>query len=412
VSSERKAAAADALRAAYEAMQRGDRAQARRSARLAVHLAPELEAAWLYLAANTDPPAARAYLDKALEINPQSPTAQKALRWLERQLPSRLVRPPRRPLLQRSKLQRLGRLPLLRVNARLTILRGREAWRIFRRNRLALLGLALMLLFAVMAVVHPLLMGRVWPKGIYDPVVGYDIDIFPHPSSPSSAHWLGTDTLGRDVLSILLAASRPTFLMVVAAALTAAVIGTVVAALSAYYRGWVDAIFAHLADVALLAPAPLVMVVIGFVLDVQPLRFGLLYGILAGLGTVGIVLRSHALTVMAKPFIEASRVAGAGGLHILLGHLIPHLLPLAAVNMMLVVTGAIFANGFVGFLGLSRAQLNWGTMIYDAFTYMGINDTIPWNVLLSSASAISLFAAAFYLVAGGLHDVADPRQRR
>jgi len=82
-----------------------------------------------------------------------------------------------------------------------------------------------------------------------------------------------------------------------------------VGALSAYFRGWVDGVFAHLADVALLAPAPLVLVVIGFMLDVQPLEFGLLYGILAGLGTVGVVL------------------------------------PLAAVNMMLVVTGAIFANG-------------------------------------------------------------------
>jgi len=163
---------------------------------------------------------------------------------------------------------------------------------------------------------------------------------------------------------------------------------------------------------ALLAPAPLVMVVIGFMLDVQPLEFGLLYGILAGLGTVGVVLRSHALSVMSKPFIEALRVAGGGAVHIIFGHLIPHRLPLAAVNMMLVVTGAIFANGFIGFLGLSRAQLNWGTMIYNAFTYMGINETIAWNVLLASASAISLFAAAFYLVAGGLHDVADPRQRK
>ena len=120
--------------------------------------------------------------------------------------------------------------------------------------------------------------------------------------------------------------------------------------------------------VALLAPAQLVMVVIGFMLDVQPLEFGLLYGISAGLGTVGVVLRSHALSVMSRPFI--------------------------------------------GPLGLSRAQLNWGMMIYDASTYMGINESIPWNVLLASASAISLFAAAFYLVAGGLHDVADPRQRK
>ena len=309
-------------------------------------------------------------------------------------------------------LERLDRKSRLRVTGELLGKRGKEAWLIYRRNWMAVLGLALLLLFSVMAIIHPFLMGTVWPKGIYDPSVGYDLGILAHPSPPSAGHLLGTDTLGRDVLSILLAAARPTFVMVSAAALASAIIGTLVGALSAYFRGWVDGVFANLADVALLAPAPLVMVVIGFMLDVQPLEFGLLYGVLAGLGTVGVVLRSHALSVMSKPFIEASRVAGGGAVHIIFGHLIPHLLPLAAVNMMLVVTGAIFANGFIGFLGLSRAQLNWGTMIYDAFTYMGLNETIPWNVLLASASAISLFAAAFYLVAGGLHDVADPQQRK
>lgn len=408
---ERRAAAADALKSAYEALERGDRAGARRSAHLAVRLVPEHEATWLYLAATAEPRAARAYLRKALEINPQSQAAQKALRWLEHQLPAKPILGPKIARARRFDLQRLDQVSRLRLTLRLTIQRSREAWLIYRRNWLAVAGLGLLVFFGIMAIAHPLLMGSVWPKGIYDPVVGYDLEIYPHPSPPSSAHLLGTDTLGRDVLSILLAAGRPTFVMVAVAALTSAVVGTLVAALSAYYRGWVDGVFANLADVAVLAPAPLVMVVIGFMLDVQPREFGLLYGILAGIGTVGIVLRSHALTVMAKPFIDASRVAGAGVLHIIFGHLIPHLLPLAAVNMMLVVTGAIFANGFIGFLGLSRAQLNWGTMIYDAFTYMGINNVIPWNVLLVSASAISLFAAAFYLIAGGLHDVADPRQR-
>jgi ABC-type dipeptide/oligopeptide/nickel transport system permease subunit len=180
------------------------------------------------------------------------------------------------------------------------------------------------------ALLHPFLMGSVWAKGVCDPVVGNDLGVAMHPCQAGPGHLLGTDTFGRDVFSILLAAAQPTFAMVSAAALTSAAIGTLSATLCACFRGWVDGLFAHLADVALLAPAPLVMVVIGF----------------------------------------------------------------------------------IGFLRLSRAQLNWGTMIYDAFTYLGINNTVPWNVLLASASAISLFAAAFYLVAGGLHDIADPGQRR
>ncbi len=309
-----------------------------------------------------------------------------------------------------SHLHYVGRRQRLGIWAALTWRRIKEAWGVYSQNWMAVLGLVLILIYAAMAIAHPILMKTVWPKGIYDPVLGHDIEIFPHPSPPSAKHLLGTDALGRDVLSTLLAATRPSFLMAITAAITTAFIGTLIGAISAYFRGVVDSIFAHLADVTLLAPAPLVMVIIGFVLDIQPVEFGLIFGILAGVGVVAIVLRSHALTIMSKPFIEASRVAGAGAIHIVFKHLVPHMLPLAAVNMMLTVTGAIFANGFIAFLGLSRAQLNWGSMIYDSFTYQQwVNTTITWNVLIPSAMAISLFAAAFYLIGIGLHEVAEPR---
>ncbi|MBM3143698.1 MAG: ABC transporter permease subunit [Chloroflexi bacterium] len=287
--------------------------------------------------------------------------------------------------------------------------RSRDSWRIYKRNKLAVLGLLVLVIYLLMAVAHPMMMRTVWPKGIYDPVVGYDVNIFPHPSPPGPGHPLGTDTLGRDVLSILMAATRPSLQMALTAALTAAIIGTLIGAVSAYYRGLVDDLFSNLADLSLLAPAPIVMVVIGFMLDISPLKFGLLYGFLVGIGGVATVLRAHALTIMNKNFIAAARIAGGGALHIIGRHLIPHMLPLASVNMLLTVTGAIFANGFIAFLGLSRAQLNWGSMIYDAETYRQINGAIPWNVMVTSALAISLFAASFYLIALGLHDVAEPR---
>jgi peptide/nickel transport system permease protein len=286
---------------------------------------------------------------------------------------------------------------------------ARNSWKIYRKNRLAVLGLVMLLLYVLMAVLHPLLIGNFWPKVVYDPVIGHDMLIFPHPSGFSRAHLLGTDVLGRDVLSILMAATAPSLEMAFTAALTAAVIGILVGAFSAYFRGWVDTILTHIGDISLLAPAPLVMVVIGFMFDITPVKFGLIYGVLVGFGAVGIVLRSHAFTLMRRVFIEAAVVAGGGGPHIIFRHLVPHMLPLAAVNMLLTVTGAIFASGFIAFMGLSRAQLNWGSMIYDAITYLGINGTITWNVLVPSAMAISLFASSFYLIALGLHDVVDPR---
>jgi peptide/nickel transport system permease protein len=288
-------------------------------------------------------------------------------------------------------------------------LQFKYSWGIFSRNRLALLGMALLLIYLFMAMIHPILLRTVWPKGVYDPVVGFDMNLTINPAPPDLKHPLGTDTLGRDVLSMLMAATAPSLVMAITSALIAAFIGTLVGAISAYFRGFVDGFFSHLADLTLLMPAPLVMVIIGFTLDISPFEFGLIYGILVGLSVIAIVLRAHAMTIANRTFIDAARTAGGGSLHIIFKHLVPHLIPLAAVNMLLTVTGAIFASGFIAFLGLSRAHLNWGSMIYDSFTYQGINGVIPWNVMVPSALAISLFAASFYLIALGLQDVTNPR---
>lgn len=283
-------------------------------------------------------------------------------------------------------------------------------WREFRSHRMGVFGLTILSIFFFFAIAHPLLIRHIWPKSIYDPTTGYDVNLFPHPAGISLDHWLGTDALGRDVLSMLMAATIPSLKMALTAALSAALIGLFCGAASAYYRGWVDMFLSGLSDVCILAPAPIVMVVIGFALDISPFEFGLIYGFLAGAGGVAVVLRAQGLKIMNMAYIEAAKVAGGSSAHIIFKHLVPHLLPLAAVNMLLTVTGAIFANGFIAFLGLSRAHLNWGSMIYDSFTYQQINATIPWNVLIPAALAISLFAASFYFLGHALQEVISPKE--
>lgn len=301
-------------------------------------------------------------------------------------------------------------------------LRGRAAWRQFRLNwaifshsRLAMLGLALIVLFALLAAAHPVLMATVWPYPIYNPVTGFDFAYAPHPSPPSLAHPLGTDVLGKDVLSLLMVATRSTFVLGLTAALTTAVVGTLFGSLAAYFQGgWVDQFLSHAADAMLLIPAPLFMIIIGsHFRDITPLQFGLIYGVISGMGGAAIVLRAHALTIMNRPFIAASRVAGGGGGYIIRKHLLPHMLPLAALYMMLSVTGAVVADGFISFFGFTRAAANWGSMIYSAFANQhAIASEIPWNVLIPPAMAISLFAGAFYFVGRGLQEIADPRLRK
>jgi peptide/nickel transport system permease protein len=288
----------------------------------------------------------------------------------------------------------------------------RSSWRIFAQNRLAVFGVILLVGFALMAAAQPVLLATVWPARIYSPDTGFDIDLL-HPSPPSAKHLLGTDTVGRDVLSVLLASTAPTFVVGLTAAVTAAIIGTTIGALAAYWRGIVDATFMQIADAFLLVPPPLVMIITGARFnDIGPVTFGLLYGTLAGLSGAAIVIRSHGLVIMNRPFIEAARVAGGGSRHVIMRHLIPHLLPLAAVFMMITATGAVIADGFVSFLGITRLHHNWGSMIFWSFAYTAtINSTVTWNVLIPPAIAFSLFAASFYFISRGLQHVADPKLR-
>lgn len=290
--------------------------------------------------------------------------------------------------------------------------RFRETWRTFSENRLAVAGLIIIVIFGLLAITHPILMASVWPRHTYDPIVGYDVDII-HPSLPSASHLLGTDTRGVDVLSMMLAATTPTFIVGLSAALTTAIVGTAIGVASAYYRGKVDAFFSQITDVFLLLPPPIVMLVIGgrFREEIGPLQFGLIYGVLAGLSTAAAVMRAYAVTVMAKPYIDAVRIAGGGSRHIIFKHLMPHVVPMAALQLVLAVTGAVVTDGFISFAGLSATYLNWGSIVYISFAYSLVLGGIEWHVFIPPSVALAFFALGFYLVSRGMHRIADPRLR-
>jgi len=293
--------------------------------------------------------------------------------------------------------------------------RLRENWHIFAANRLAVLGLVLIFSFIVMAFMQPLLRNTIWSERIYDPLIGFDPRVFSNPAPPSGEHLLGTDGMGRDVMSMLLDATSNTLVVAISSALMAAIIGTTMGAISAYFqRTPLATSLGYINDTLLVLPTPIVMVILGarFPDQITPLLFGLLYGLMAGSSYVAIVMRSQALLVITKPFIQASMVAGAGHRRIIFTHLVPHLLPLAAVQMMLTVVGAVISYGFIAFIGDTVPASNWGSMIYQAFRYsMDMLGKTPWMQLVSPALALSLFAAAFYMVSRGLHDLAEPRIR-
>ncbi len=355
-------------------------------------------------------------LKKILSLNPDDPKAKEALGGLAQK--GRDVSDSEHAQEKNDIGQRWdsGFKPSQRFRFRMIVLgrRFKINWAHFRESRLAILGLVLIAIFGLMAIMHPILINTVWPRSVYDPITGFDTQVFPHPAPPSNRHLLGTDILGRDVLSRLLAATQPTFLIGLTAALSTAVVGTFLSTVAAYYRGWVDLLITNVADVFLLFPAPMIMVVIGARYnDIGPVYLGLIYGLVMGAGGTVLVMRAQAVQIASKPFMEAAKISGGGAWHIITQHLLPSIMPLAALQMMISVTGAVVADGFISFFGITRTVNNWGTLIYDAFVYgslqVGIDSTL--HVLIPAAACFTLFALGFYLVSRGLQRVANPELR-
>ena len=300
-----------------------------------------------------------------------------------------------------------------RARVRLASRSVRENWGLFVRTRIGLLGLAIIATYAILALAHPILMNTVWEPRIYDPVIGYAFDETKQPAPPSLKHPLGTDPLGRDILSQLMFSARSEFLLGLLAATVTVVIGTSVGAIAAYFGGWVDTILMRLADIMIMMPAISVLIVLSALIGVEHFELALLIGILSGFGATGVVLKSQALSVVVKPYIDAARSAGGGHFHIILVHIVPNLLPLSFLYMMFTVTSAIFSEAVLSFLGLLNVRMSWGLMIHttESAGYL-LQVAEFWWLIFPASLSITLLCSAFYLVGRSLDEVVNPRLRR
>lgn len=129
--------------------------------------------------------------------------------------------------------------PLWRVRLRLLLRSSRQNWALFWESRIGPIGLLIILIFLLGMAAHPILMRTVWEPRVYDPVMGFDWALVGrHPAPPSWAHPLGTDPIGRDILSQLLWSTQSAFAIGVTAAVISVVIGTLIGAVCAYFGGW------------------------------------------------------------------------------------------------------------------------------------------------------------------------------
>ena len=295
-------------------------------------------------------------------------------------------------------------------------------WKIFSESKIGVLGLWIVIIFAIAGfVVYPILASTVWKTTSlsamtsYGPVTGYDFTIANNPAPPSLRHLLGTDPLGRDVLAQLLYSTPREFALGILAALITVFIGTIIGTVSAYYGGAMDTFFMRLADLVLLFPFIPFLIVLSGMIQIDLLRLALIIGLISGFGGITIILRSQAMIVKSKPFIESAKVSGASNPYIIVNHIIPNVMPLSFLYMMFNVTGAIFSEAVLSFFGLLNIRMSWGLMIYTANTagyIVGSNIGHYWWLWLPPGTAITLLCGAFYFIGRGLDEVVNPRLRR
>ena len=345
-------------------------------------------------------------------------------------------------------------VPLWKIRWRLFKRSAGTTWELFSQNRMGVFGLALIGLFAVMAIIHPILMSTVWDPRVYDPVNGYDavmteytvvegepaegsfeislnearirlnptidvgesVSIPTQPAPPTftgeNPHFLGTDSRGRDIFSQLLYSTRAAFFLGAVAAITTVLIATTVGAIAAYFGGWIDGSLMRFADLILLMPLLPVLILLSAMLEITMVTLGIMIGILSGFGGVAIVLKSQALAVKVKSYIDAARVAGGSDWHVIFRHIVPNVLPLSFLFMMFGVTDAIAIESTLSFFGLLNVDMTWGLMIEGARTngYL-LSGTSYWWLLFPAGLAVSFLCFAFFLVGRGMDEVINPRLR-
>ena len=303
--------------------------------------------------------------------------------------------------------------PMWRVSLELLARSMWQNWRLFSASKVGLLGLAIILIYGLMALAHPLLMKWVWDPVVYDPVVGFAFNEVQQPAAPSIRHLLGTDPLGRDVLSQLMFSARTEFALGLIAASVTVVLGTAVGVTAAYFRGIVDTLLMRLADIIIMLPTLSFLIVMTALFELDFFKLAIIIGILSGFGAVGIVIKSQALAITVKPFIDVARVAGGGHFHIIITHLVPSLLSLALLYMMFTVTNAIFSEAVLSFFGILNIRMSWGIMIHTTQSagYL-LGGFKFWWLLMPAGMSITLLCGSFYLMGRAMDEIVNPRLRR
>jgi peptide/nickel transport system permease protein len=268
-----------------------------------------------------------------------------------------------------------------------------QAWRRFRSNRLAVLGLIVVILLILMALTANLI-------APYDPTFQLrGMRGVP----PSADHWLGTDYNGRDLLSRLIYGTRIALLVGLGATILQVIIGVLVGAMAGYFGGWTDTIASRVIDTLMSMPVLALLTLLSSVL-LTILVIGF-----TGWARFARVVRADVLSVRSRDFVLAAQASGVRALRIILRHLLPNIIGPVIVLASLGIGGIIILEAALSFLGLGvrPPTPSWGVILSDGRQYI---TTYP-HIVIFPGVMIVITVLAFNFLGDGLRDALDPRQR-
>nr|WP_192358050.1 ABC transporter permease [Mesorhizobium mediterraneum] len=276
-------------------------------------------------------------------------------------------------------------------------------WRRLVKRPLALIGLVIVAVVVAGAILAPWLTGYDPNEQMFD---GLTLEGAPLP--PNASFWLGTDLLGRDLLTRILFGARTSLIIGIVANGVALLIGTLVGVTAGYFRGWIGSVLMRFTDLMMAFPALLLAICLAAVLQPSLWIVAMVIALVNWVQTARVIY-TETSSLAEREFIDAERTIGASAPRILFRHILPHLLPTIIVWGTLGISTTVLLEATLSYLGIGvqPPTASWGNIIFENQTYF---QAAPWLVFFPGAAILAL-ALAFNLIGDALRDILDPTQR-
>lgn len=278
----------------------------------------------------------------------------------------------------------------------------------FKKNKFAVVGLFFIIFMLIFSFIGPFL----------SPYLPNKVDALMINKAPSLRHWMGTDQLGRDILTRLMSGGRISLTIGIASMTLSIIIGTILGAVSGFYGKIVDSIIMRFADILMSIPSLPLLIILAALMSEwkipQESRIYLVMVMLSLVGWPGLarLIRGQILSLKEQSFMDAAEVLGLSDKRKIFSHLIPNTIPLLIVIATLGVAGAILNESTLSFLGLgvTPPTASWGNMIDAANSFMDFKNR-PW-LWIPPGAALLLTIISINLMGDGLRDALDPKMKR